>query len=53
MLNALNRDPDADVNTLLRNVRQDLDAFVGSAPQFDDITMLGMHFTGETGESEG
>ena len=28
------------------NVKEDLDRFVGSAPQFDDITMLCMHYNG-------
>ena len=44
MLDALNRDPAADPQTLLRNVQQAIDAFVGDAPQFDDITMLGLHY---------
>ena len=46
MLTALNRDPDADPKQLLQNVKEDLDRFVGSAPQFDDITMLCMHYNG-------
>ena len=46
MLTALNRDPEAPPETLLRTVRQDIDAFVGDAPQFDDITMLGFHYFG-------
>ena len=44
MLAGLNRKPDADMKELLANVREDIDAFVGEAPQFDDITMLGLHF---------
>jgi sigma-B regulation protein RsbU (phosphoserine phosphatase) len=37
---------------MLKNVRKDIDTFVGSAPQFDDITMLGLHYSGkqETGD---
>ena len=46
MLDALNREADAAPETLLRNVRKDLDDFVGDAPQFDDITMLGLHYRG-------
>ena len=46
MLDALNRETDAAPETLLRNVRKDLDDFVGDAPQFDDITMLGLHYRG-------
>ena len=46
MLEALNREPDADPKTLLDNVKTEIDAFVGSAPQFDDITMLCMQYNG-------
>ena len=52
MLSALNRNPDAPLEDMLKNVRKDIDTFVGSAPQFDDITMLGLHYSGkqETGD---
>ena len=50
MLKALNRDPNADPETLLRTVREDIDAFVGEAPQFDDITMLGFYYKGGNGD---
>ena len=33
-------------NMLLRNVRRDIDAFVGDAPQFDDLTMLAFQYFG-------
>ncbi len=46
MLEALNRDPAAAPETLLRRVRQELDTFVGDAEQFDDITMLGFTYHG-------
>ena len=46
MLDALNRDPDAEPETLLRTVRQEVDEFTGEAPQFDDITMLGLKYLG-------
>ncbi len=46
MLDALNRDPDATPETMLRTVRADIDTFVGDAPQFDDITMLGFRYLG-------
>ncbi|MBQ3705929.1 MAG: SpoIIE family protein phosphatase [Clostridia bacterium] len=52
MLAAMNRDPDADPETLLGNVRQAIDAFVGEAPQFDDITMLGMRYHGPASGQE-
>ncbi len=46
MLAALNREPEAAPDRLLRSVREDIDAFVGDAPQFDDITMLGLCYNG-------
>ncbi len=46
MLAALNTDPDVPPEQLLRNVRAAIDAFVGDAPQFDDITMLGFSYFG-------
>ncbi len=46
MLAALNSDPGAAPKQLLRNVAGAIDAFVGDAPQFDDITMLGFHYIG-------
>ena len=46
MLAALNKDPEADARTLLKNVKDDIDNFVGNAPQFDDITMLGFRYFG-------
>ncbi|MCR5167275.1 MAG: SpoIIE family protein phosphatase [Oscillospiraceae bacterium] len=42
MLDALNKDPQADPKTLLLNMKKSVDEFVGEAPQFDDITMLGV-----------
>ena len=32
-------------------VRQEIDAFVGDAPQFDDITMLGLYYKGGKGNA--
>ena len=46
MLSALNSDPEAAPEQLLRSVREAIDAFVGDAPQFDDITMLGFSYFG-------
>lgn len=40
MLNVLNRNKNVSLKTLLGEVRKDIDAFVGDAPQFDDITMM-------------
>ncbi len=50
MLDALNADPGASPQTLLASVRQSIDAFVGEAPQFDDITMLGFTYFGPGGK---
>ena len=46
MLTALNRNPGASPEDALRAVRTDIDNFVGDAAQFDDLTMLCLHFTG-------
>ena len=46
MVDALNRDPNAGPEALLHNVRSEIDAFVGDAPQFDDITMLALYYKG-------
>ncbi len=46
MLAALNRSPDASPKDLLLSIRPEIDAFVGSAPQFDDITMMGFRYLG-------
>jgi sigma-B regulation protein RsbU (phosphoserine phosphatase) len=47
LLASLNRNPGADPSELLENLRRDIDNFVGEAPQFDDITMLGLKFFGK------
>ena len=46
LLTALNEAPESDPKTLLETVRTHIDRFVGDAPQFDDITMLGMIYHG-------
>ncbi|MBP8968095.1 MAG: PP2C family protein-serine/threonine phosphatase [Lachnospiraceae bacterium] len=46
MLDALNKNPSASPEKMLKTVRADIDEFVGSAPQFDDITMLGFKYMG-------
>ncbi len=40
----LNKNADAAPDVLLPAVKADIDAFVGSAPQFDDITMLCLEY---------
>lgn len=46
MLAALNEDPDARPEQLLHTVKKHIDGFVGEAMQFDDITMLCLHYLG-------
>ena len=53
MLEALNEEPDAKPDKLLRIVRKHINDFVGGVPQFDDITMMGLHYTGPEGEING
>ena len=43
---ALNINPAASPNELLSNVRGEVDKFVGSTPQFDDLTMLALKYNG-------
>ncbi len=40
MLESLNRDKDAEPEVMLKNLKSNIDGFVGTAPQFDDITMF-------------
>ena len=42
LLEALNREPDAEPAKLMENVRKAVDEFVGDGDQFDDITMLSL-----------
>ena len=48
MLASLNRNIDAAPDALLPRLKEDIDTFVGEAPQFDDITMLGVRYLGST-----
>jgi phosphoserine phosphatase RsbU/P len=52
MLTSLNRDTGALPGELLPRMKADIDAFVGEAPQFDDITMLGIRYLGSTPPDE-
>lgn len=42
MLDALNKNENAGSEELTREVKKDIDDFVGNAMQFDDITMLAL-----------
>ena len=47
MLEVLNSNKSASPKELLDSVREGIDAFVGSAPQFDDITMMDFLYLGQ------
>ena len=47
MLRALNVDPDASPDEILRHVREAVDGFVLDAEQFDDLTMLCVEYKGK------
>jgi serine phosphatase RsbU (regulator of sigma subunit) len=44
MIEALNSDPKARPRELIEEVSAAVDEFVGSAPQFDDMTMLSITY---------
>ena len=44
LIEALNNAPDENMGSLCEGVKKSIDDFVGEAPQFDDITMLGIRF---------
>ena len=46
MLEALNKNANSNIEELLKNIKLDVDKFTGDAPQFDDITMLGLKYNG-------
>ncbi len=46
LLDLLKRNADANPKALCEAVKFDVDAFVGEAPQFDDITMLSLAYHG-------
>ena len=52
MLDALNKDPSAEPESILKKVRTAVDGFVRDAQQFDDMTMLCMEYRGNTGEQK-
>ena len=50
---SLNRDRESSPEELLRRVRQDVDDFVQEEEQFDDLTMLCLHYRGPEGSDPG
>ncbi len=47
LLNILNSREFSDTAEICRVVKTDVDKFVGNADQFDDITMLALHYNGD------
>lgn len=47
IVEALNKSKDEPVKNILVNMRKEIDDFVKEAPQFDDITMLGLQYFGK------
>ena len=50
---ALDAAGDLPVDQLLPKIKGEIDAFVGEAPQFDDITMLGLEYKAKGGGLDG
>ena len=53
MIEALNREPEASPQGILKNVRRAVDDFVQDAEQFDDLTMLCLEFKGSDARGGG
>ena len=51
LVEALNKNPDLTPEEMLPAVREDINKFVGDAPQFDDITMLSLRYAGPSFKS--
>lgn len=49
MLAALNEQKDGSPEAILKSVRAHVDAFVGDAEQFDDLTMVCLQYRGPKG----
>ncbi len=47
LVDALNKNSDALHEELLKNLKDSITAFVGAAPQFNDITMLAFRYNGK------
>ena len=48
LLEACADSPDADPNVLIPHIREEINNFVKEAPQFDDLTMLGVCYKGSS-----
>ena len=51
IVQALNREPEAEPEQVLHNMNEAIHAFVGDAEQFDDITMMCLHYNGPTNKA--
>lgn len=49
---ALNRNASLPPKELLPKIKEDIDAFAGNAPQFDDITMICFEYKGNTAANQ-
>ena len=47
MLKVLNEESDSSSEKYLKHVKERIDRFIGEAPQFDDLTMLGITWKGK------
>lgn len=49
-LEILNRHKDEPLSMMLKHIKEDVDLFVGEAPQFDDLTMMVLEYKGKENE---
>ena len=52
LLDVINANKDSSQENLIKYIRQDIWAFVGTADQFDDVTMLGIRYIGKDADFE-
>ena len=52
MIEALNKEPEADPVGILDNVKDAVSSFTGAAEQFDDMTMLCVEFKGRENKAQ-
>lgn len=52
LVDTLNRDEKASASDILKHVSEDVNKFVGNAPQFDDLTMVCFKYYGKDGYDE-
>ena len=52
LIDSLNSAKDLSEESICKNVKSDVEAFVGEAEQFDDMTMLCLKYYGKQGDQE-